>query len=171
MVNDCIDWDVQEHGNSNTDQTCHETNDNRLRVKYTRDILLRCTDASQHTNLLRPLQYGNICDDTNHDRAYHERDCHERHQHIRNRIDNRTDGRHHRSYHICVRDFLLLFAVCFHHIVIFFDHVDDLFLRLKIDRIDADDLRIILISDTKCDKVVIIGRILSRFQIGQRHAV
>ena len=93
MKNNIDNYDKSE-SHQNTDGTGHKPNDNRLRIKYTGNILLGCTDCSEDTDFLGTLQYRNVSNDTDHNGGYHKGDCHKGNEYVGNRIDYRSNGGH-----------------------------------------------------------------------------
>ena len=67
----------------------------------------------------RVYLYGNIGNDSNHDGRYHQRNGYKSNQHIRDYINNSTDGRHHNTDVIGIGNLVCFLSVRFHFIVIF----------------------------------------------------
>ena len=104
MKQDSVDRYQQEQAHAYADDTGTGTNDDRLCVKYARDVLLRSAYGAKYTDLLGTFEHGDVGDNSYHDGRYDQRYSDEGDEHIADRIRNGFERFDHHSRDICIAD-------------------------------------------------------------------
>ncbi len=120
-----------EDGEHTGEQTLYEG----LRVEDLRDIVLGGTDGPKDTDLLGPLEDGDIGDDGDHNARDDQRDGHESDEHIADGVDDLGDGRRDGGNEVRVRDPFRLLADL---LVIVVNELNDGLLPLKVCGVNGD---------------------------------
>ena len=160
-MDDLISRDQKEQGDSDSHRSGAETDDKGLCVEYLRYIPLGSSDGTEDSDLLLPFQDAYVGDDSDHDGRNHQRNRHKGYQDITDHIDNVRHRRHQSSHHIGVGDRLLLLPFCLHPGIVIVQNRKDLFLTLKISRIDGDSAGAVQVCIAQHPEIIVVCRILA----------
>ena len=119
-------------------QAGHETYYQGFGVENIADVALAGAQGPQDADLFAPLEHGNICHNTDHDRRDDQRDRDESHQDTRNAVHYNGDGTHQGADEIGVGDNFVVLAAGRHTVVIAVQNTENLILGREIFGINAD---------------------------------
>ena len=153
-----IDGEEQEPGDDHADHPGQHSDDKGLRIEDGGDVSLGGADRAQDTDLLGPLQNGDVGDDPDHDGGHDQGDGDKRDQHVGDSVHDRLHGAHQDSCDVRVLQFLLLLG----DVVVVLQKFGEAVFGLEVVKIERDPGGVVLALIAQLQEIALIGVVFAR---------